>query len=347
MDKKLREKRTQKMRDKYKDQAMYYMEGNFRADRLCEELPSTALHCPIQLNSASLPHFILKNTETSEYASADISSFIKTKLNKIRCEKMLEEHPELEVTKFSPEVDWSRSVYPLHTKHTKEFDHLVSFQYKLKSNSLLTPARHSERKTTPKGVKEITKSCVVCNHPTQDADINHIFSHCTVAYEHNAQLWNDLQQNLVDAPLNLAPWITLESTESTFNGDTEVDDTVELGDTLWQTSLGDLGYIPKIVTNSVSKSQSEIIQSLTLLSRHSLWKDYWKKTIQILKTQQIIAPPLLSSSPAGEPPDPSGQLQATPVPATTLDSGSLGTDDMHGGLQLRKKQTKLTQFFNK
>jgi exonuclease III len=347
MNKQLREKRTQKMKDKYKQQATYFMEGNFRADRLCEELPSTAPHCPVQLNSASLPRFILKNTETSEYASAAVSLFVKTKLNTTRCAKMLEEHPELEITKFSPEVDWDRSVYPLQAKQTKVPDHLVSFQYKLKSNSLLTPARHVERQTTPKGITTIPQSCVVCNHPTEDADLTHIFSHCTVAYEHNTQLWKDIHEKLEDTPLNLPPWISLEPTENSSeesNSDTEEDDTVGLGDTLWQTSLGDLGYIPKIVTNSISKSQSEIIQSLTLSSRYTLWKDYWKKATQILKYQQSMTSPSSSpSSPTGDPPDPSRQQQA--LVSATLDSGS-GKDGACGEQQLKKKQTKLTQFFN-
>ncbi len=54
MKKELRENRTELMKKKYgAEKALFYMEGNFRADRLCEELPSSTIHVSIQKQSAS------------------------------------------------------------------------------------------------------------------------------------------------------------------------------------------------------------------------------------------------------------------------------------------------------
>ncbi len=170
---------------------------------------------------------------------------------------MLEEHPELETTKFSPEVDWNASMWPVNQKNMKNSSNQVcAFQYKLKSQSLLTPARYLERQTAPKNISLTTDTCVVCKHPTQKADLQHIFSHCTVAGQHNQQLWKDIQGMFQDSPVDHQPWF---STHDWQDSD-QYDEMLEIGDTCWQASLGDLGYIPKAVTSCLSKEDSEVLQ---------------------------------------------------------------------------------------
>jgi hypothetical protein len=93
MDQEEQQDKMNKMKQMYLENTMFYLEGNFQADRLCETLPSNSTHYAIQLQSASLPRFILKDNDTNEYASSNISAFIKDKYIQIQNEQLLEEHP--------------------------------------------------------------------------------------------------------------------------------------------------------------------------------------------------------------------------------------------------------------
>src|SRR5689334_1475288 len=123
------------MRKKYQDKTMFFLEGNFRVDRLCEELSFNTPHNAIQIHSASLPRFVLKDLDSKEYASADLHTFVKIKYQKQMEKQLLEDHTELETTKFNPEVNWTASLWPIHDKKNVNDDHLLKFQYKLKNNT--------------------------------------------------------------------------------------------------------------------------------------------------------------------------------------------------------------------
>jgi hypothetical protein len=333
MDQEEQQDKMNKMKQMYLENTMFYLEGNFQADRLCETLPSNSTHYPIQLQSASLPRFILKDNDTNEYASSNISAFIKDKYIQIQNEQLLEEHPELETTKFSPEIDWKASTWPIGDKTTTN-DKLCSFQYKLKCETLQTPLKqqqqHQNEATTT------TSQCLICLNPSQEPDITHIFSHCTLAIQHNTELWTTIQSQI--APLK-TPWFntTEDSTEHTKF-------TKLSKDLQWQLTLGDLGYIPAHITKTLNKEQYHKLQSITAESRYTLWKEYWKTSTQIklTKSNNIIHP---SSPPVGEPPPFSGNQQTLSVDLVT---GTPLASTGRGQTQtLIKKQSKLTTFFTK
>lgn len=111
-----REEKWEKLRQKYGEQTHFFLEGNFGADRLCEELPPNSTHYHIQIHSASLPRFIMKDTATQKYATADMHHYVKNKMARNREIQMHEDHSELELTKFSAEVDWSASIWSMQSK---------------------------------------------------------------------------------------------------------------------------------------------------------------------------------------------------------------------------------------
>jgi hypothetical protein len=324
-----REQKMAAMQKAHKEKTMFYLEGNFRADRLCEELPENTLHNTIQIHSASLPRFILKDTDTNDYASADMHSFLTNIFKRNRRNQQLEDHSELENSKFSPEVDWNASIWPISDKHNTN-DKLLYFQYKLKTDSLATPAKRFYRQTATKNVPTLTNaSCPVCLHPTQEADTAHIFSHCTVAQEHNKNLWESLLPLIQTTQSNPLPWFTVE--------DNNTQNTMKMGDSEWSISQGDLGYIPTHISQLLNKETYALVQTEVAESRHKLWKDYWSKYIQILKTSPNITPST-SATPTGDPPP--GQAQ--PGCLLTLDAPL--QNGMDGGSN-KKRQATIKDFF--
>src|SRR4051794_36018950 len=131
---------------------------------------------------------------------------------------MLEEHPELELTKFSAEVDWPASSWPIQNRTNVEGS-LIAFQYKIKSNSLMTPLRVHEQSLNTAQTPDIENlpgpECIVCKHSTQMADLEHIFTYCTVAHEHNQKLLQDIQalQQTLETPLPV--WFNTEQIQTT------------------------------------------------------------------------------------------------------------------------------------
>lgn len=206
-----RQRKLAKLQAQYNHDTMFLLEGNFMADRMCEEPVSDTTIYPIQIHAAALPRFVLKDIHNCTYASADTNSFVKTILNRIRIEEMLADHPELELTKFSPETDWNASIWPLNDKANHN-NKLISFQYKLKSETLMTPARRFIFQTETKSIPKLQSAqCPVCKHPTEEADIQHIFSSCTVAARHNKSLWQSIQSLLQEHNCPSKPWFTTET----------------------------------------------------------------------------------------------------------------------------------------
>jgi hypothetical protein len=83
-----REKKLTRLQSKHGDLTRFLLEGNFGADRLCETVHDKALHHNIQLYSASLPQFIIRDPQTNEYASADLHPLCQRQT----CKKPRENH---------------------------------------------------------------------------------------------------------------------------------------------------------------------------------------------------------------------------------------------------------------
>jgi hypothetical protein len=291
----------------------------------------------------------LKDTDSNEYVSADLHTFIKNKFIQMRNNKMLEEHPDLELTKFSPEIDWKASLWPIHGNNDKH-ESLTKFQYKLKSKTLLTPALRFQRNISSKNLPvPLDSQCTVCNNSAQDADLTHIFTQCTVASEHNKVLWDLLKpiQDTVQLSTQQS-WITINQESLKCN---KVNTIIELGDDDWDTTFGDLGYIPSFVTKQLNPEQLHELRICIANSRHNLWKDYWNKAIKFAQIQQT-SHSACTSTPAtppsvGEPPPSSGQhTQSVVVISPSLDL--LEVDSGASNIYIRKKtQTTLSKFFKK
>jgi hypothetical protein len=170
---------------------------------------------------------------------------------------------------------------------------------------------------------------------SQEPDITHIFSHCTLAIQHNTELWTTIQSQI--APLK-TPWFNVPENSTEHTKFTKLSKDLQ-----WQLTLGDLGYIPAHITQTLNKEQYHKLQSITAESRYTLWKEYWKTTnqIKLTKSNNIIHP---SSPPVGEPPPFSGNQQTLSVDLVT---GTLTSTGRGRAQTFIKKQSKLTTFFKK
>jgi hypothetical protein len=94
----------------------------------------------------------------------------------------------------------------------------------------------------------------------------------------------------------------------------------------WQLTLGDLGYIPAHITQTLNKEQYHKLQSITAESRYTLWKEYWKTTnqIKLTKSNNNNIHPSSSVPPVGEPPPLSGNQQTLSVDLVTGTLASTG-----------------------
>ena len=323
-----------KMQEKYQDKTLFLLEGNFLVDRMCEEPLQDTTHHNIQIHAAANPRFLLKDIKKNEYASSDLNSFLKQILSRKRNEEMLLDHPELESTKFSPEINWNASTWPLGDKKSGN-DKLISFQYKLKSESLTPARRHAFQAESKRIPKLNSAKCIVCKHPTQKADMQHIFSSCTVAFTHNTQLWNDIQRCYKHNKVEICePWFCLHQNHTGNTNTTESEQ-----NQAWQKQHGNTGYIPASVTSVLPKSMISELQATVAQSRFELWKDYWKNYIELLQTPSNSASsPGSNTFPAGEPP-PALQQNQSAANTTSIQS----EEATHNN----KKQTTLFNFFSK
>src|SRR6185312_11244958 len=112
----------------------------------------------------------------------------------------------------------------------------------------------------------------------------------------------------------LPTWFSIDPESQMTDKDEEQPDTVEIGDYDWSTTLGNQGYIPKKITNSLNKEQVPKLIEATAKNRHELWKDYWQKHKQILSASN--AGTSSSPSPTGEPPPQQGATTTAVSTAT-------------------------------
>jgi hypothetical protein len=96
MNIKERNKKMEKMKAKYEDNTMFFLEGNFKADRLCEELNFNTPHHAIQIHAASLPRFVIKVAKILEKIDVenDFDRLSKIDENRSNRRKMVEKAVE-------------------------------------------------------------------------------------------------------------------------------------------------------------------------------------------------------------------------------------------------------------
>jgi hypothetical protein len=265
------------MQETYKQSTRHFLEGNQQADQQLSTPPQQNILFSINYKTTTLPRFVLRNTETGDIHSDALKLTVRQQLLDRVIADYRADHPELELTEFSPEIDWRMSMWPLLDK-TIHNSSLQNFQYKLKQHILLTPLDRFNRNLSTKNIPAPkTPLCPVCLHTTEEANIEHIFGHCTVSQEHNLNLWNDIS-SLFPPLADTTCWFSLEDNQMQDNTSTK-----------WQTSHGNVGYIPSRVTNLLSKEESQQIAELIAESRHYLWQDYWSKYTELIK-QAASAP---------------------------------------------------------
>ena len=196
---------------------------------------------------------------------------------------------------FSPEVDWQMSVWPICERNNHD-SQSTNFQYKIKNETLLTPAmRYYENITTTNIPKPQNPMCPVCNNENEEADITHIFGNCRVATQQNKLLWENIVSMLpqvIDKP-----WFTIDNNNLK-------------RDNLWDKQLGNIGYIPKSVSELLTTAElKETLPRLVKESKQTIWTEYWKCYVETLKnkntdnnsnilpTQENALPPKDSSPP--------------------------------------------------
>jgi hypothetical protein len=242
MQEPLRSHRLKIMQETYKQSTRHFLEGNQQADQQLATPPQQNILFNINYKTTTLPRFVLRNTETGDIHSDALKLTVRQQLMYRVIADYRADHPELELTEFSPEINWRMSMWPLLDK-TIHNSSLQNFQYKLKQHILLTPLDRFNRNLSTKNIPAPKAPlCPVCLHTTEEANIEHIFGHCTVAQEHNLNLWNDVSS--LFPPLATTCWFFLE--------DNQIQDSTS---TKWQTSHGNVRYIPSQVTNLLSKER--------------------------------------------------------------------------------------------
>ena len=227
-------------------------------------------------------------------------------------EEHLADHPEIELTKLSQEIDWNSSIWPIKNKNI-HFSPVENFQYKLKTQALITPQIRYQSNYATDTISQLTSPiCLICNSE-EDADLEHIFSKCTVAMQYNTKLWIDLQ----NIPGNdfTQPWFTVQNNGKIF------------AKAEWNLLLGDQGYIPSAITSKTVNAIQEILCQKVAESRHALWKDYWSKFIAL---SNVL------------PTEGSSQSPSSPTVTSTM-GGTV--QQSYSQQETKKRQTKITSFF--
>jgi hypothetical protein len=230
------------------------------------------------MHSSVLPKFILYNQHIQEYICCNLSRSVKSYLLDQLNQTYLTDHPELESTRYNPEIDWKASIWPINDKSLHEYQKLENFQYKLKTNSLLTPAeRFHSNIASPNIPIPDNPMCPICKQTEHEATTDHIFGQCTVAKEQNAKTWDKIIQKLPD--LNeTGPWFSYYGNQLNKKFKTGY----------WETVHRNKVYIPKKVLAKLNKESKITIQKIIAKTRYKIWTKYWEQYIQMLpKNDQL------------------------------------------------------------
>ena len=122
---------------------------------------------------------------------------------------------------------------------------------------------------------------------TDIADLDHIFSHCTIAKKYNQQLQTDIIPHLQpDIPDNLWWFTTSQNPPAP----------LKLKD--WQHWWGDQGYLPSFLKHYLATETTLLaVAKLICTNRHQLWKEYWTSYLQTYLSDN----PQLKNSPTHPP----------------------------------------------
>ena len=78
---------------------------------MCQQIPIDQTHYFINMHASTLPNFILHNEQAQTYMCCNMSKSIKQHLSDTMNDTYLEDHPELELTRFNSEINWQASVW--------------------------------------------------------------------------------------------------------------------------------------------------------------------------------------------------------------------------------------------
>jgi hypothetical protein len=187
--------------------------------------------------------------------------------------------------------------------------------------------------------------CPVCKHPTQVADIAHIFGSCIVAGEHNLKLWTKLKNQHTE--LQSTPcWFIVSENNNNNNSNAQAGFKVAN----WDAYLGNIGYISTRIANKLDKEQQIKMAQTVAGSKHELWIDYWIMYVQLLLSTT-------SSSNTASAMDDSGLVAISPTdrgPPVVVAESSLsasrkqkaGSGGLGGSLDVGPNGKKMKQLDN-
>jgi hypothetical protein len=241
---------------------------------MCQQIPIDQTHYFINMHASTLPNFILHNEQAQTYMCCNMSKSIKQHLTDTMNGTYLEDHPELELTRFNSEINWQASVWPIKNKNYHNHPKIDNFQYKLKTNSLLTPADrfHLQIDSTKLPTPTIP-FCSVCQKVEEEADIKHIFSNCTIAQTENNEMWVKIAKKIPELE-NIGVWFS-------YSGELQHN---EFKAGHWKKINGNYGYIPSRILHKLSKENKRKLTKIVAKSRYNIWIQYWKKYKEIIQT---------------------------------------------------------------
>jgi hypothetical protein len=120
----------------------------------------------------------------------------------------------------------------------------------------------------------------------------------------------------------------------------------------WNTMWGDFGYIPAVISHHYTKAFQQSVQETILQSKHELWKEYWKKYIEIIKKHPgkftALPPSSPFLSPSSSPFNSMGQQSYSQHTTAHIYEEARNKTIKEKGLGKQKKkgtQTQITNFF--
>jgi hypothetical protein len=238
-----------KMKEKYKDNTTMYLKGNQIADSQCNShYIKDNDNNIINPFTSTLPEIILCKIKDSQIIDISTKTKLKQKLKKQLAKEIEEEEPHIHNITHNPYIDWTASIWPIQSK--KHNSKLENFQHNLKTKTLITPAITNN------------EECKVCNTGAK-ATLTHIFSTCIITKEINQQLTEEIA-SLTDIPHKIQWWFHNQTGQFYRSHG-------------WELKDGDLGYIPKEVTDWIPRKHLEHVAELVACSRHKIWSSYWKE----------------------------------------------------------------------
>lgn len=184
------------------------------------------------------------------------------------------------MTRSNPEIDWKMSIWPISSNSLSKYAKIENFQYKLKTNALISPADYyysANNEEQQQQIQPITPHCLVCKKEDEEATIQHIFSNCTIAHSQNYTTYQTLQNNMeLQDSLAAGTWFSLD----------EGAQKPKYTKSMWNIEQGDLGYLPRQIMQKLNKKSQNELAKIIATSRYEIWIQYWKSYLELHKNSQ-------------------------------------------------------------